>query len=216
MKTTTERAIEAAMDEYQHALTGTLIKNAARGHMAGDLKAHKRLSIDISFNLVQKEALTYSKEYGRLLYREGASMIQENTPPYRYKKIPWLKESMGRTRENIFKTINEGLKSGKPVAQIGGKRIAPGTIAHDLQKLIIREKDYEYVRIARSEVGRIQLEGSKTRYKANAVRKIKRLCGSNPCEEFCLPLCGKIFNIDEAPGLMHPNCVCDNAPIIER
>ena len=215
MKTTTERAIESAMDEYQRTLTATLIKNAVRGHVAGDLKAHKRLGIDISFNLVQEEALAYSKEYGRLLYHEGASMIQESTPPYHYKKIAWLKESTERTREKIFKTIDEGLKSGKPVAQIGGKRIAPGTIAHDLKKIIIREKDYEYVRIARSEVGRIQLEGSKTRYIANGIKKIGRLCGSDPCPA-CAELCGKIFDINEAPGLLHPNCVCDNKPIVER
>ena len=215
MKTTTERALTAAHNEYQKTLTGILIKNAARAHIAGDVGAYKALGISISFDLVQKEALAYSKDYGSLLYREGASVIQESTPPYGYKKIAWLKESTGRTREKVFKTINEGLKSGKPTTLIGGKKLGKGTIAYDLKQMLIRDKDYEYIRIARSEVGRIQIEGSKARYKANGIKKIERLCGSNPCPA-CAELCGKIFDINEAPGLLHPNCVCDNKPIVEK
>ena len=143
MKTTTERAIEAAMDEYQWDIATAARNNAARAHIAGDLSAHRLLDIGISFNLVQKEALEYSKPYGELLYREGASIIQG-------EKIPWLKDRTGQTRENVFKTIRDDLKEGKPVSEIGGKRLGKGTIAYDL-KQIMKAEDSGMVRIARTE-----------------------------------------------------------------
>lgn len=209
MRTVTERGIKTAIDEYQRTLTRTLIRDATRAHIAGDIKAHKALSIAVSFDLVQKEALAYSKEYGKLLYREGATIIKG-------KKVPWLRDSTGRTRENVFKIIRDGLKEGKPVAQIGGKRIASGTIAHDLQNTLIRERDFEYVRIARTEVARIQSAGSMTRYKANGVKKFKWLCGGDPCP-ICAQYCNRIFSVEELPEIpVHPNCTCDKAPVISR
>ena len=208
MKTTTERAIEAAMDEYQRDIATATRNNAARAHIAGDLSAHKLLDIDISFDLIQKEALEYSKPYGELLYREGASVIQG-------KKIPWLKDRTGQTRENVFKTIRDGLKEGKPVSEIGGKKLGKGTIAYDL-KQIMQTEDSSMVRIARTEVARIQSAGSMTRYKANGIKKFKWLCGGDPCP-ICAQYCNKIFSTDDIPEIpVHPNCTCDKAPVIER
>ena len=143
MKTTTERALTAIHNEYQKTLADILIKNAARAHIAGDIKASKLLDIGISFDLIQEEALAYSKDYGKLLYREGASIIQG-------KKIPWLKDHTGRTRERVFKTIRDGLKEGKPVSEIGGKKIGKGTIAYDLKQIMGME-DRSVVSIARTE-----------------------------------------------------------------
>lgn len=212
MKKATERALTAAHDKYQRALTGILTHEAMRAHIAGDVGAHKALGISVSFDLVQKEALAYSKEYGELLYREGATIIEG-------RKVPWLRKSTGRTREAIFKTINEGLKEGKPVAQIGGKRIAPGTIAHDLRKLVIRDKDYEYVRIARTEVGRIQNQGTLTRYDRNDVTEVDVLDdeGPNSCEA-CIIANGQRWTLDYARTheLEHPNCVRAFTPVIKR
>ena len=208
MKTTTERALTAAHNEYQRTLTSILIKEAARAHIAGDLNAHKLLDIGISFDLVQKEALEYSKDYGKLLYREGASIIKG-------KKIPWLKEHGAHTREGVFKTIRDGLKEGKPVSEIAGKKLGKGTIAYDL-KQIMKAEDSSMVRIARTEVARIQSAGSMTRYKVNNVKKIKILCAADPCE-ICTPYCNQIMAFDEAPEIpIHPNCRCSYAPVIER
>lgn len=208
MKTTTKRAIDAAMDKYQRDIATAARNNAARAHIAGDLSAHKLLDIGVSFDLVQKEALDYSKPYGELLYREGASVIQG-------KKIPWLKDRTGQTRENVFKTIKDGLKEGKPVSEIGGKKLGKGTIAYDL-KQIMQTEDSGMVRIARTEVARIQSAGSMTRYKANNVKKIKILCAADPCE-ICTPYCNQIINFDDAPEIpLHPNCRCSYAPVIEK
>ena len=208
IKQTTIKAIDTAMDNYYRDIAIVARNNAVRSYISGDIKASKLLGIDISFDLVQKEALEYSKDYGELLYREGASVIQG-------KKIPWLKDRTGQTRENVFKTIKDGLKEGKPVSEIGGKKLGKGTIAYDLKKIMGAE-DSGMVRIARTEVARIQSAGSMTRYRANGIKKFKWLCGGDPCP-ICAQYCNKIFNIDDMPEIpVHPNCTCDKAPVIER
>ena len=211
MKTTTERAIEAAMDEYQRDIATALRNNAARAHIAGDLKAHKLLNIGISFDLVQKEALEYSKLYGEVLYREGASVIQG-------KKIPWLKEHTGRTRERVFKTIRDGLKDGKPVSEIGGIKIGKGTIAYDLKQIAGME-DRSVVGIARTEVARISNQGALTRYDKNNVTGVDVLDneGPNSCDA-CIEANGQRWTLAYARTheLEHPNCVRAFTPVIKR
>jgi SPP1 gp7 family putative phage head morphogenesis protein len=210
MKKATENGIQKAIDQHEKAIVEILTKEAVMAHLAGDLKAYKALSpIGIDFKLVQKEALDYGKKYASLLKSEGASIIKG-------KKVAWLADNTERTRADVAQIINDGLKQGKPVAHIGGKRLGKGTIAYDLKQTLIRNKNYEYVRIARTEVGNIQSHASKERYKANNVKKVKWLCGGDPCP-ICAQYCNKIFDIDEAPALLvHPNCTCDTAPVIER
>ena len=213
MKTKTSKALDAAIDKYQTTLIKSLTKSATRSYVKGAQIASTKLGA--VFTQVNKEALAYAKTYGELLAHEGASMIQDTTPPYNFKKIAWLKDSSRQTRESVAKTIEEGIKAGKPVASIGGKHLADGTIARDLQDVLVREKAFENVRIARTEPARIQLIASEKQFKANGIKEIQRLCGPDPCE-ICAPLCNRIFKIDVAPGLMHPNCTCDNAPVISK
>lgn len=208
MKKATKKGIQKALDAYEKAVADILTREAVKAHVAGDLAACKAMRpIAVDFKLVQQEAIQYGKKYSALLKKEGATIIKG-------EKIAWLRDSTAHTRADVAKIINDGLKQGKPVAHIGGKRLVPGTIAHDLQQTLIREKDYEYVRIARTEVGTIQAQAAKERYKANDVKKVKWLCGGNPCE-ICQQYCDKEYNIDEAPELLiHPNCTCSTAPII--
>ena len=212
MKKATERALIAAHDKYQRALAGILTREAVRAHIAADISAHEVLGISVSFDLVQAEALAYSTAYGALLKREGATII-------RGKKVPWLKDSTTRTRERVFTIIRDGLEQGKPVAQIGGKRIVPGTIAHDLRTTLIREREFEYVRIARTEVGRIQNQGTLTRYAINDVTEVDVLDdeGPNSCDA-CREINGQRWTLEYARTheLEHPNCVRAFAPVIKR
>lgn len=208
MKKATAKEIEKAMNEYYRDIAIVARNNAAKSHIAGDLAAHELLGINISFNLVQKEALEYAKGYGKLLTEEGASMIQGD-------KVPWLKDHTKKTRKDIFTTIRDGLKGGKPVSEIGGKKLGEGTIAYDLKQIMATE-DSGMVRIARTEVARIQSAGSMTRYKANNVKRIMILCAADPCE-ICIPYCNQIMDFSEVPELpIHPNCRCAYSPVIER
>lgn len=200
MLNATKAQIEAALKLHQQQVTNELTKQSVKAHIAGDLKAYKVLkSPAIAFNLVQKEAVAYGKKYGTLLKKEGASIING-------KKVAWLAESAKDTRTDVFNIVNEGLRTGKPVDKIG----------RELRETLIRDKNYEYKRIARTEVARIQSEGSMNRYKDNDVKKVKWLCGGNPCP-ICQQHCNNIYNINDAPSIpVHPNCTCDKAPVITR
>lgn len=210
MKKTTQAQIRKELELYQKQVANVLTKEAVKAHIAGDIKAHKVLETPvIAFDLVQKEAIAYGKKYGTLLKKEGATIIKG-------KKVKWLAESSERTRKQVSDIINEGLRIGKPVAHIGGKKLIKGTIAYDLKQTLIRDKNYEYVRIARTEVARIQSHASNERYKANNVKRVKWLCGGNPCP-ICQQYCNNIYNINEAPEIpVHPACTCDKAPVITR
>lgn len=208
MKKATAKEIEKAMNTYYRDIAIVARNNVARSHIAGDLAAHELLGINISFNLVQQEALEYAKGYGKLLTDEGASIIQGD-------KVPWLKDHTKKTRKDIFTTIRDGLKDGKPVSEIGGKKLGEGTIAYDLKQIMATE-DSGMVRIARTEVARIQSAGSMTRYRANNVKKIKILCAADPCE-ICIPYCNQIMDFNEVPELpIHPNCRCSYSPVIKK
>ena len=205
MKKATAKEIEKAMNTYYRGIAIVARNNVARSHIAGDLAAHELLGINISFNLVQQEALEYAKGYGKLLTDEGASIIQGD-------KVPWLKDHTKKTRKDIFTTIRDGLKDGKPVSEIGGKKLGEGTIAYDLKQIMATE-DSGMVRIARTEVARVQSAGSMARYKANDIKKLKWLCGGDPCP-ICAQYCNRIFDINDIPEIpVHPNCTCDMRPL---
>jgi SPP1 gp7 family putative phage head morphogenesis protein len=205
-----KKEIEKALKAYQKRVADILTKQGVKAHIAGDLKAYKKLApIAIDFDSVQKGAKEFGVEYGTLLKNEGATIIHG-------KKVKWLADSMEETREKVADIINEGVRTGKPVAHIGGKRLGKGTIAYDLKQLLIRDKDYEYVRIARTEVGNIQAHAADKRYREEGVEEVDWLCGQKPCP-ICAQYCGKRYKINEAPDLLvHPNCTCDKAPVVTR
>lgn len=211
MKKATQKAIDAAIAKYKANIIKELTGAAPKAHIAGDLAALNKLKpIAVDFTLVQAEALKYTKDYSKLLYTKGGSMIDG-------KFVPWVKDLTAHKRENIAKIITDGLKAGKPTTAIGGKALGKGTIAYDLAKECSGKGDAWATMVARTETARIQGHGAMNRYKEQEIEEVKYLCGPDPCAEICAPDCQKIFKIDEAPEQpRHPRCVCDYAPIVKR
>lgn len=208
MKKATKKDVDASIDTYETALIAELFNNAIEAHITGDVTAYHMLKIPIAENLVQQEALVYGKQYRKLLTDKGASIIKG-------KEIQWLAEHIEHTRDQAYKIIEDGLKEGKPVADIGGKKIADGTIAKDLQDLGIRNKDYEYVRIARTETARIQNQGMLNRYKLNDITHVRVHDGLDFDAE-CAAANGRIWTIEKSQSneLQHPNCTRNFSAII--
>ena len=210
MEKKTKKAVDKAIDVYEAALISELTKNAIEAHIAGDLVASSLLKIPIARNIVQQESLVYGKTYSKLLREKGASIIQG-------KEIPWLSEHTEHTRQQAYNIIEQGLKEGKPVADIGGKRGAPGTIADDLKQLGIRDKDYEYVRIARTESARIQNQGTLNRYvKNNITHVLVHDGGQESSCEICNELGGSVWTVEysQTHELEHPGCIRSFSAII--
>jgi len=210
MKKATEKAINAAIAKYKADTIKELTEAAPKAHIAGDLAALKKLRpIAVDFTLVQVEALKYSKDYSKMLYTKGGSMIQGEF-------VPWLKDSAAHKRENIAKIITDGLKAGKPTTAIGGKRLGEGTIAYDIAKECSDKGDGWAAMVARTETARIQGHGAMDRYKEQEIEEVKYLCGPDPCP-ICAVHCQHVYKITEAPEQpLHPRCVCDYAPVVKR
>ena len=208
MKKSTKKAINLRIDDYSDELITALTASAVEAHVAGDIIAYHNLKIPIAEMRVQQAALDFGKGYRTLLKTDGASIIQG-------KKIPWLAEHTQHTRDQVFQIVEQGLKEGNPLASIGGKRGVPGTIADDLKQLSIRQKDYEYVRIARTETARIQNQGTLSRYTQNNITHVNVIDGGG-CEE-CIAANGQVWTVEysQSHELEHPNCVRSFSPIIK-
>lgn len=210
MKKSTKKAINLTIDDYITDMTTALTATAVEAHIAGDIIAYHALKIPVAENIVQQAAIDFGKDYSKLLKNEGASIIQG-------KKIPWLAEHTEHTRQQVYDIVEQGLKEGKPVASIGGKTGAPGTIADDLKQLGIRDKDYEYVRIARTETARIQNQGTLNRYGENNITHVNVIDGGqeSSCEE-CDAINGSVWTVEYSQDheLEHPGCVRTFSPVI--
>ena len=210
MNPKTKRGVDISINAYEEALIAALFDNAIEAHIAGDVSAYHMLKIPIAKNLVQEEALVYGVQYRKLLADKGASIIKG-------EEVPWLAEHVEHTRDQAYKIIEEGLKEGRPVADIGGKKGVPGTIADDLKQLGIRDKDYEYVRIARTESARIQNQGSLNRFDKNDIKYVNVHDGNdaNSCE-ICIAINGSVWTVEYAHSheLEHPHCRRAFSPVI--
>jgi len=208
MKKATEEAVNKALENYKQSLISSATVNAIKAHVDGDILAHRMLHIPIGKNEVQAEALIFGRKYKKLLKETGGTVI-------RGQRIDWLANQMEETRAEVHDIIEQGLTEGKPVASIGGKHSVPGTVAHDLEKLAIRTKKFEYVRIARTETATIQNQATLNRFHKNDIAQVRVVDGVDfdaPCREAN----GQIWSVDYAKSheLEHPNCTRTFAPII--
>lgn len=207
-KIATNKAIDSTLDNYEKNIITSLTDTVFKAHVAGDIIAYDKLGIPVIEFQVHQAALDFGTEYSKLLKSEGASIIQG-------KKIPWLADHTEHTRQQVYDIIEAGMKEGKPVASIGGKRGVPGTVADDLKQLAIRDKDYEYVRIARTETAHVQNQGALNRYTENKITHVNVHDGLD-FDEACRAANGQVWTVEYAQSheLEHPNCTRSFSPVI--
>jgi SPP1 gp7 family putative phage head morphogenesis protein len=69
--------------------------------------------------------------------------------------------------------------------------------------------------IARTEIATAQLAAAKDRYKATGLVKRVEIVENEDTDEPCASMNGKVFPVDEAPGLEHPNCRRGYIPLVD-
>ncbi len=211
MKPATIDEIDKAIGAYQATLASDLTDNAVKAWIAGDMIGHKQLKIPINMGAVHKEALRFGKVHGKLLRDEGATIIKG-------RKIPWLADSVKSTRGDVVDIINKGIEDGLPMGDITGKKIVPDTVSYNLRETLIRDKDFEYVRIARTETAQIQNQAALNRYKINKITHVTVLDGGTPGScDICNAINGSVWTIEKAQvnELEHPQCTRSFTPLIE-
>ncbi len=208
IKKSTEKLIDTALDDYREEMVEAATEVAVSAHVVGDVAAYSKLGIPIAENVVQEEALKFGKVYAARLSKTGGTIIQG-------KQINWLEDQVLNTRKDVYNTIKLGLEEGKPVASIGGKLAPPGTVAHDLKNTLIRDKDFEYVRIARTETARIQNQATLSRFAKNGITHVNVVDGTDFDEE-CAAANGQVWTVEYAQTheLEHPNCTRTFGPVI--
>jgi len=208
MKPATIDEIDEAIFAYQTVLANDLTDNAVKAWIAGDMIGHKQLKIPINMGAVHQEALNFGKVHGKLLRDEGATIIKG-------RKIPWLADSVQSTRADVVDIINKGIEEGLPMGDITGKKIVPDTVSYNLRETLVREHDYQYLRVARTETGRYQNQGALNRYKINDITHVGVLDGVDFDAE-CQAANGSTWTIAKAQvnELEHPNCTRSFFPII--
>jgi hypothetical protein len=219
--------IEAFLSEVVEALA----KNARRAFLIGDLLAQKQLHhvrrtelpignaipakwtylpkksteyghtpptkggpFGLSFDHVAKEAEDYLKVYKGQLTRYGGTKINGTM-------ISWLEEHGKTLRQDIGKTIEDGIREGW----------SSKTLSTHLSEVWDAERS-KLDRVARTEMMRVQTHGAMNRYRAAGVETVIRVTGPNPCDE-CAAESGAEYPIDEVPD-DHPNGACDFVPRI--
>lgn len=208
MKKNTKAAVDKAIENYRQSLISSATANAVKAHADGDVLAHQMLRIPVGKNVIQAEALVFGKTYKKLLTETGGTIIKG-------QRIDWLAEHVEETRGEVYEIIKKGLEEGKPVASIGGKHSVKGTVAHDLEKLAIRDRKFKYVRIARTETASIQNKAALSRFTKNRITHVDVVDGTD-FDEACREANGQRWTVEYAQTheLEHPNCTRTFTPVI--
>lgn len=109
--------------------------------------------------------------------------------------------------QRIWENENEVTKYlHKQVKNFINGKINVNQIKKDIEK-IFNTSAYNAKRLVTTEVNRCQNEAFMSFCKETGVKKVKRneTLDSRTCEE-CRSFHGKIFDLDEAPGIIHPMC----------
>ena len=193
----TRKALDNSIDNYQSNLIDATTESAVRAHIMGDILAHNELGLPILEMKVQAEALEFGKEFKKLLVDDGASIVQG-------KKIAWLADNTEATRLQVFDTVEAGLKEFKSIPEI----------SKDLSQLAIRDKRYQYNRIARTTTGQIQNKGAINRYKKNGITHVNVHDGDD--DPGCAAANGAVWDVNFAYNheLEHPNCLTKDTKVM--
>lgn len=179
-------------------------------YVEGEQMASGALRIPINWDLVREEALTYSKEYGEMLAKQGGSVINGEF-------VPWMANSTEDARSQVAKIIEQGIAEGKPTGVLervkGG--YPKGTIASDLEKYFQGRRSHA-VMVARTETARVQNTAALNRYQERGLSHVRVKDGmhSNSCDA-CSALNNQVWTVAEAQArqLEHPNCIRAFAPV---
>ena len=119
----------------------------------------------------------------------------------------------------IKRTIAQGVLTGKSIPEVArdiGKVLKDKNAFRKAGKTVFKSAQHRATVIARTETLRAHNEGRKAFYRDVGIQKVKWLTASDEraCV-VCTGLDGKVFKVEEDPGLCHPCCRCSRIAVIE-
>jgi len=115
----------------------------------------------------------------------------------------------------IKRTITQGVLEGKSIPEVArdiGKVVEDPEAFKKAGKTVVKTDQQRATLIARTETLRAHNEGRKVFYREAGVKKVKWITAHDErtCPE-CAPKDGKVFNLEDDPGVLHPGCRCTRA-----
>lgn len=162
------------------------------------LKAYKQVYKETS------EKLTADFTWSILNENMAKEIVYANYKGANFSERIWLNKS--KLRQQIEKSVIDSVVAGNP------KDVAVKEIRN---RFGAGFNDAD--RIVRTETQRVLNDGQRQTYKDRGYNQVKWLVADDDrlCDE-CEPLDGKIFDIDQAPSVVHPNCRCTFIPVLDE
>ena len=119
----------------------------------------------------------------------------------------------------IKRTITQGVLTGKSIPELArdiGRVVKDPEAFRKAGKTVFKSTQHRTTVIARTETLRAHNEGRKVFYREVGIKKVKWLTANDErtCA-VCSGLDGKVFKIEDDPGLAHPMCRCCRVCVIE-
>ncbi len=179
--------MDRATIEKEYNKLSKLVNDIAKGEAASQEKIIEEL-----LSTVVKETFSfYNYNKG---FKDVKKIIEDNFKGKHFSKRVWDNEK--EVANHLHKQINNFLKGKVNVNQI----------RKDIEKTF-NTSAYNSKRLVETEVSRCEDEAFKRFCKETGVKKVKRneTLDNRICDE-CRKLHGKIFDLDKAPGIIHPLC----------
>jgi SPP1 gp7 family putative phage head morphogenesis protein len=209
-----EVQVNQAVDEYEKSLIRTLSKMAITTSVMGQLQAISAINsmgggtIYPNLKVITRYAQNQVAPYTKLLYSEGATMIQGN-------KVYWLKDYTAKARKDIIDKILNAVNTGQAYGvQSGLGNYPAGTLADDLSAYFNAMRNHAEM-VARTEGKRVYHLAKKQRMFLQGVQQVKWYT-HEPCD-ICAQFSGNTYYIDALPMEIpvHPRCRCDIVPVVK-
>lgn len=157
----------------------------------GDAISQEKIIEEILSKVVKETFSFYHYNKG---LKDVKKIVDANFKGKHFSKRIWSNEK--EVANHLHRKVNDFLKGKVNVNQI----------RKDIEKTF-NTSAYNSKRLVTTEVSRCQNEAFISFCKETGVKKIKRneTLDSKTCEE-CRSLHGKIYDLDKAPGIIHPMC----------
>ena len=118
----------------------------------------------------------------------------------------------------IKRTVTQGVLAGKSIPEVAreiGRVVEDKEAFRRAGKTVFKTAQRRATLIARTETLRAHNEGRMVFYREVRVGKVRWLTADDErtCPE-CAPLDGKVFMLDDVPGLPHPACRCARLAVV--
>lgn len=179
--------MDRATIEKEYNKMSKLVNDIAKGEAASQEKIIEEL-----LSTVVKETFSfYNYNKG---FKDVKKIIEDNFKGKNFSKRVWDNEK--EVANHLHRKVQDFLKGKVNVNQI----------RKDIEKTF-NTSAYNSKRLVETEVSRCEDDAFRRFCKETGVKKVKRneVLDNRICEE-CKAIDGKIFDLDKAPGIIHPLC----------